>query len=57
MIEETDLEPLGEQYKESLEELRKIVEEEDKKELQKSILTKRGKNRKRKRPYAISDDK
>lgn len=57
VIAEDDLEPLGEQYKEALQELRKVVEKEDTVELQKSISSKRDKKFKRKRkPSSITNE-
>ncbi|KAJ8928953.1 hypothetical protein NQ314_018405 [Rhamnusium bicolor] len=52
-IDEEDLEPLGEQYKKSLQELKKIVEKEEKLNLEKNISAKRSKNLKRKRKNSI----
>nr|CAH7713421.1 unnamed protein product [Callosobruchus chinensis] len=48
-IPEEDLEILGEQYKDSLKELKKIVDKEEKMELEKTLSAKKGKHRKRKR--------
>ncbi|VEN50520.1 unnamed protein product [Callosobruchus maculatus] len=48
-IPEEDLEFLGEQYKDSLKELKKIVDKEEKMELDKTLSAKKGKRRKRKR--------
>ncbi|XP_057657316.1 probable ATP-dependent RNA helicase Dbp73D [Diorhabda carinulata] len=49
VIPEDNLEPLGEKYKESLEQLKKIVEKEEKMDLEKNLLTKKIKNNKWKR--------
>lgn len=57
IIAEDDLEPLGEQYKEALQELKEVVDKEGTLELQKSMSSKRVKNMKRKRKHAsISND-
>ncbi|XP_056639095.1 probable ATP-dependent RNA helicase Dbp73D [Diorhabda sublineata] len=49
VIPKDNLEPLGEKYKESLEQLKKIVEKEEKMDLEKKLLTKKIKNNKWKR--------
>lgn len=52
-IAEDDLKPLEDQYTEALQELRKIVEKEDKTELEKSKLAKKSKNAKRKKNSSL----
>lgn len=53
IISEEDLEPLGEQYKQSLQELKKTVENEERVQLQKVISAKGKKSFKRKRKESI----
>lgn len=53
VISEEDLEPLGEWYKQSLQELKKIVESEEKLQLKKVIVAKGKKGSKRKRKESV----
>ncbi|CAH1108618.1 unnamed protein product, partial [Psylliodes chrysocephalus] len=54
IIPEDDLEPLGEKYKDSLLELKNIVEKEEKLDLEKSISSKRSKKIRRKRKDSVN---
>lgn len=53
VISEEDLEPLGEQYKQALRDLKKIVENEEKLQLKKEISAKGKKGFKRKRKGSV----
>ncbi|XP_023025923.1 putative ATP-dependent RNA helicase Dbp73D [Leptinotarsa decemlineata] len=56
-IPEDDLEPLGEKYKESLQELKKIVDKEEKLDLERTLSAKGSKKRKRKNSISSSISK
>ncbi|KAG5870989.1 hypothetical protein JTB14_013460 [Gonioctena quinquepunctata] len=55
-IPEDDLEPLGEKYKESLQELKKIVDKEDKLDLERALSAKGSKKIKRKRKNSVNSN-
>lgn len=55
VIAEDDLESLGEQYKEALQELRNVIEKEDTEELQRSISSKRVKFLKKRKISSMSN--